>query len=483
MSLLRKLRVLDETTATTTSDPLKNGEAQDPHSWKLRTEFPTIADRKPVEVPDPVILRNLSLLRVPLAARKDASDLLNALNAFPDTGHMAVHLCLVECFVRLKMRATETESLDYFAKPKLPKYEDVKLESPGEISQIDIREQRWRTLLKLSFSRYRTWFASTPKILRHASVYSSNKAANKTLIELTKDYLPPLDVILFWYTHMLSPESYRSDCLEHKNTFLLHLGMPWGALSQAIDRTTFNFSLTKSAAALFRTLSHQDADILSYAAAPPPYNSDSDDSTLSFSIDLVPSVLSDEAAFIKTMHCLLWVRSPALSYTLQSAQRHYKQLWMDELSEKLQHPVSIESRQDIQLAWRTHVMHPDYYALFPDTKALPQSPLLLSSPSLSYHAICFCWAHQLLDSSTGRLLEPSIDELKDDLAYYVALEQARRSGQTLPVRAQTRAEKVRGAEELKKKKAAGVYVSWVDKEKRLGSWTGGTYGSLIGFGI
>ena len=140
------------------------------------------------------------------------------------------------------------------------------------------------------------------------------------VVQLTADYLPPLDVLMVWYAFMLLPPShshrehppysenddnasdpsgpgtphfapasaatsspsydptpYDTACSARPDAFAAaHLCFPWPAIKDVLDLSPSSSSfceyrLPRAAANLFRTLTGQPADVAKYLESPPAY--------------------------------------------------------------------------------------------------------------------------------------------------------------------------------------------------------------------
>ncbi|RYP26071.1 hypothetical protein DL767_008174 [Monosporascus sp. MG133] len=284
-------------------------------------------------VPDPRIFRNAFIPGDPALAVSGGN------LVYPDVGHAAVHLALVECFANLRRSSAWEELPDVDAHP--PPYDDAHSDiqsrahdvEPGDggldgagpaenggsgpsspsttrttWTDDDESQRRWDLLVRLAVTRFGAWWANIDKVLNHAVAYtpssyyqmpssysppysSRSHGSNPGMIQLAPDYLPPLDVLLVWYALILDPDYstrslYNVACRQHASSSplvvsrLQHLCFPWPAIRDVINLRTMRYELPRAAACLFRTLSGQSADVLEYLAAPPAYTQHADGSLL-----------------------------------------------------------------------------------------------------------------------------------------------------------------------------------------------------------
>ena len=342
-------------------------------------------------IPDPAIFRNAF---VPISATgaddngvAPEGDRLT----YPDAGHAAVHLALLECFAGLRRQAglllpadvdghgvlppsydshskssspdvdaadadaasvrlheinsgasTESGSLSSADEEAIDDDEDDDASStpgsPGpDLAQSEEARRRWDLLVRLAVTRFGVWWANIDKVLSHAAAYTPSYYRRPApgqarsggdgeqdlgVVQLTPDYLPPLDVLMVWYAFIILPPShsdrenppysqngdaasvvsglrtphfapasaassspsydptpYDTACSARPGTFAAsHLCFPWPAIKEVLDlspsspsSTTCEYNLPKAAANLFRTLSGQPADVAEYLESPPAY--------------------------------------------------------------------------------------------------------------------------------------------------------------------------------------------------------------------
>ncbi|RYP19171.1 hypothetical protein DL765_003486 [Monosporascus sp. GIB2] len=285
-------------------------------------------DNNTTPIPDPRIFRNAFIPGDPALA------VLGGNLVYPDVGHAAVHLALIECFANLRRSSAWEELPDVDAHP--PSYDDVhsdthsraydkelgdgELDGAGSAETGETRpsspsttrttwadddesQRRWDLLVRLAVTRFGAWMANIDKMLNHAMAYTPSSyyqmpssysppysprshGSNPGMIQLAPDYLPPLDVLMVWYALLLHPDystrsPYNVACRQHASSpsvvsRLQHLCFPWPAIRDVIDLRAMRYELPRAAASLFRTLSGQSADVLEYLAAPPAYTQHAD---------------------------------------------------------------------------------------------------------------------------------------------------------------------------------------------------------------
>ena len=451
----------------------------DPHEWRLPSSYSVSRQSgRQTIIPNPRILSNAFIPNDPTLGTNEAALM------YPDMSHCAVHLALIECFRKLRLSAS---GLDVEVQP-LPVYEE-KTVSARDLGPKRLPEsERWDMLIRLSITRFTAWWMNIDQVFSHATAYT-NHGGDKSVVQLTKDYLPPLDVLLIWYSFMLDHEHYITGCRDREIPKLLELCFPWPAIRDTIDTETMTFKLPRAAENLFSTLSSQSADILTYLEQPPAYL----EATMQpLQVDLFSKV-KDQEAFLDEAHELLWIRAPALKGSLERSSVDYLEFQIQTKPDDIQPGILPFG---IGLLLRTHKLFPIQYELFCrgigagptacstiDSKALLSNQITESSeeeqhtPSTSE---CCCWTCESIrdylpaftydkavptppdtDSQYDLCLLASLSTeqlrwIQDDLGFYRAVEDARKAKMPLPTRPPTAVEKAAEKAEAKKKADAGV---------------------------
>ncbi|KAM0352978.1 hypothetical protein ACHAPU_001862 [Fusarium lateritium] len=456
----------------------------DPHTWKLPTSYSTSQPgAKPTIIPDPKVFSNV--FSIP-SEPEFQSPRLEALLVYPDPSHVAVHLALLECFNNLR---TSAGALDvkvvqppsYNEKPTLP--------SLTQTTELSL-SQRWDFLIKLAVTRFTAWWSNIDMVLNHASVYS-HRAGSHAALQLTKDYLPPLDILLVWYALMLNPVAYDAACNSYQGNVarLKNLCFPWPAIRHVIDLEKMDFVLPSAAQNLFKNLSSQSCDILTYLENPPAYT---DLGKVRFETNLFAEVKKHES-FIHRSHQMLWIRSPALRGSLGRGGSEYLEFHLREPNATEESKVDQEPF-GVQLFWRTHRLFPRQYKAFLSEIGKRQKELIQDSKGASEmmtededstlaDQFCRCWICERIRDDLPEFVHPSssfpssskvpaptpstamqkvlsllspdqMRQIQDDLGFYLAVEDARRRQTPLPTRPPTASEKE--AETISKQKQKEV---------------------------
>ncbi|RMZ83669.1 hypothetical protein DV738_g1018, partial [Chaetothyriales sp. CBS 135597] len=344
-----------------------------PHHWRLPSSYTASSkgDRRTV-IPDPSIFRNalISNPGSPSGAGPDGRPI------YPDISHAAVHLALLECFRNLRHRATELGIKS--RGPELPRYDfNEKRPHPTSTMEEEAESEQWTMLIRLAITRFQTWWTHLDRVFKHAAAYSHH-GGHLGVVQLSKDYMPPLDVLLVWYAFMLEPEEYQRACIECQMPRLAELCFPWPVVRDLIDFDTMTLTITRPAEKLFKNLTQQSADILEYVQAPPAY---AEPSELSSTIDLF-ALVKKQDSFLDLAHNLLWIRSPSLVSSLKRSCDAY-------LAAQSTNDLFFMSPRaipfGIDLMWRTHRLYPAQYSDFRNaisSDTLPPSQFLGTGPGL-----------------------------------------------------------------------------------------------------
>ncbi|KAG5804544.1 hypothetical protein H9Q74_013329 [Fusarium xylarioides] len=441
----------------------------DPHTWTLPSSYkPSQPDGKPTIIPDPRVFSNVFSIPCETEAQS-----IETLLAYPDASHAAVHLALLECFRNLKASAGAL-NIEVIQPPS---YDDTKSPvpaSPSEPTQLP-SSQKWDLLIKLAVTRFTTWWSGIELLLNHASAYSHH-GGSRAALQLTKDYLPPLDILLVWYALMLSPEAYEAACNAQgaNATRLKNLCFPWPAIRDVIDMDKMQLVLPRSAQKLFTNITSQPCDILEYLQSPPAYT---DTGKVRIETDLFSEVKRHEE-IIEESNKILWIRSPALQGSLIRAGLEYLDFHLREPN-AVGGDMVCDQSFGVRLFWRTHRLFPRQYKAFlkeiggmqseetqgQDLKRDAKILFDMDDPSpIQEH--CHCWTCERIRddlpefvytkpssaASSSTSLSPmqkqisslsaeTLLQIQDDLGFCLAVEDARRSGLPLPTRPPTTAEK------------------------------------------
>ncbi|KIH87285.1 alpha-ketoglutarate-dependent sulfonate dioxygenase [Sporothrix brasiliensis 5110] len=134
-----------------------------------------------------------------------------------------------------------------------------------------VREKRWALYVARAVDRYEAWWLQVTRDntrLREADMtvplhpaYSGfvNVDLPKGTLAWTADNLLPLDVWMVLHAHMLNPRAFLEDCIRAGARNVWAAGMPWAAISAAMDPEQGTFSRVTEAAKTAWTATTQRA--------------------------------------------------------------------------------------------------------------------------------------------------------------------------------------------------------------------------------
>ncbi|KAJ5084594.1 hypothetical protein NUU61_009173 [Penicillium alfredii] len=465
----------------------------DAHAWVIAPQLftPARSSEDEIQVPDPRVFLGVAAPPCYFAVvAPSISDILRARLLYPVPSQLAVHLCLVECFLRLReevLGAGNDGQVDRDPPREYGKEREKKTEKEEQEGKTSNQSHlsphhKWDLFVKTAVTRFDRWWLKINNIIQHAKIYTGS-TPSPILTTLSKDYLPPLDVLLVWYSYMLQP-SYARDCEEHEKPNALKLAFPWSSLHGVIDPKTLEYKLPSAAKTLFRTMTSQPADLpwdlpmdsTSTFMSPDPDTDPGKDPVPSltnheYTVDLEWAV-HDQTPFFEETHQYNWLRSPSCTESLERCIERYKQfLFVAGLPEaKSEH---LDPAWDVGLALRTHQLYPRNFQSFvleflggdircirdppplkKEEEALSKNSADAASELFGRHfgtvfRCCFCWACECLRSAVAgnsssssnnnttaafpsSLSDKQTIQIRKTLGLYLAIERARQKGERLP---------------------------------------------------
>ncbi|KAI1344916.1 hypothetical protein F5Y15DRAFT_11985 [Xylariaceae sp. FL0016] len=476
----------------------------DPHAWRLPTSYPPKSSHGETRIPDARIFRNAFIPdKLETGAAAEAENSL----VYPDISHAAVHLALLECFWALRISAggLDVEGRGLLLPPGYRCQEGMEGRSMGRPDEetgarrtgseaetsVPADDHQWDILLRLAITRFGTWWNNLPQVLHHASAYAHH-GGDRAALQLQRDYLPPLDVLLVWWALMQDEDDYAAACRappgKRDSAYRLDgLCFPWPAIRDALDvaASPVTYTLPRAAKNLFVTLSGQEADVLVYVDAPPAYRKSD---ALPFYEEKLFRRMKGCGRFHEKAHRLLWIRGPCLKGSLRRSVGAYLE-WIAARGRETNSDgtrrgagsVDEEGKPSgmsfgVELMWRTHSLFPLQYQLFrsslldtiapstlPDSKTVDRARTSENTSNIGPGEACECWTCERIrddipsfisrppDSSRPPLpssssppssppppspcanplasLTPSeLLSIQDDIGFHRAVEAARRAG-------------------------------------------------------
>ncbi|KAI7318221.1 hypothetical protein KC315_g10135 [Hortaea werneckii] len=329
---------------------------------------------------------------------------------FPTPEETIAHLKLLECFHRLRQTIGSTDGLfgisnSLVTGPGIDATETEQLESLAKVA-----EKRWAIYVSRAVDRFDIWIRNVFADQQMANLDWMEEGGPQAVLyqpqpplDLSKDNLPPLDVLMVWHAYMLNPRAYLEDCLRNGRVRLWQTRFPWKAVDQRIDRETFAYEPGHLAATLFpnnllalglgeeilsrHTRNARTAneslegiqEIINEALEKHKYTrkaggransrtkragtitihrmmSRYEDNPSPFALDLVGAVIR-QGSFIEKMHHIDWLHSPALFGTTKRLVTRYDRfvrIMAD--GQNMAVPTL-----DVDLAWHTHQLSPSGY--------------------------------------------------------------------------------------------------------------------------
>ncbi|KAI1014633.1 hypothetical protein LB503_004108 [Fusarium chuoi] len=432
-----------------------------PYELAVKPEdFPVIPDPSMFNFTTPINVSNEP------SRRRMALDL-----ALPTQAECAAHLEFLETLFILRQKILVSKELDDVMQTKPVR--EHKTGHQGDEKTLkdeklwERRQAKWPKFVELATVRFLAWRDHF------------NKSAQR---EITRDDLPPLDVLMVWHSFLLNPRLFLNTCSKEP---LFSVKFPWKHIHNAIDNTGWAFTLPPAAAANYEEASgfapNLFNDILSWKDLTSPtlvlmsqegfgvsgyrpsiYESPCKEYSQLFreyqselAKQLRDAVIR-QASFVDKMNSFMWLRSPALEGTIRRAITRYQNFCKLLKISK----TTVVPTLDIDLVWHTHQCTAKHYGQamkvltgkfvnHDDTIEKPQLGDGFGETRRLYRVYfgqeyrsCGCWDCQALLTELERAVEDGQDvdmdkitaEVKEDVFYYRAVEWSRRHKTSLPMR-------------------------------------------------
>ncbi|KAL5596321.1 hypothetical protein FOVSG1_010010 [Fusarium oxysporum f. sp. vasinfectum] len=419
-------------------------------------------------IPDPGVFKFSMSKNVnnKLSKRQTAPDL-----ALPTLSECAAHLEFLETLFILRQKILVSKELDDVMQTKPVR--ETKTGTQGDEKTLkdeklwERRQAKWPKFVELATVRFLAW-------REHF-----NKSSER---EVTRDNLPPLDILMVWHSFLLNPRLFSNTCSEEP---LFSVKFPWNHIHNAIDNGEWVFGLPPAAAANYEEASgfapNLFNDILSwkdlahstlvnmsntglggigympviYESPCKEYSQLFRDYDSELAKQLRDAVIR-QASFVDKMNSFMWVRSPALEGTIRRALARYQNFCKLLKISK----TTVVPTLDIDLVWHTHQCTAKHYGQamklltgkfvnHDDTIEKPQLGDGFGETRRLYrvyfgqeYRACGCWDCQALLTELERAMEDGQDvemdritaKVKEDVFYYRAVEWSRRHKTSLPKR-------------------------------------------------
>ncbi|KAI9838829.1 MAG: hypothetical protein M1819_004035 [Sarea resinae] len=170
----------------------------------------------------------------------------------PTVPQCIAHLKLLESFYQLRDEVGRTDGLFGLSDSLAAAVTEDEREREAALAKI--AEKRWAVYVARAADRFeRWWHTSAPSTaagnprnylvqreMNRNSYYDSLPLKGQR-IKYTRDYLPPLDVLMVWHAYMLNPRCFLEDSLRSGKIDFWTTGMPWEIVTESIDNSSFEY--------------------------------------------------------------------------------------------------------------------------------------------------------------------------------------------------------------------------------------------------
>lgn len=184
-------------------------------------------------------------------------------DGFPTSEECTAHLKLIECFYRLRQKIGSSDGL-FGINDKIVTESGIIQGNRTPELLAKLAEKRWAIYVTKAVDRFEAWWSAVlpgSKMARMSSLELEGAKgtlceprASKPPLQLSRDSLPPIDVLMVWHSYQLNPRAYLEDCLRYGKMQLWHTPMPWKAVTDAIDSETFVYAPGAEAEGIYQGL-------------------------------------------------------------------------------------------------------------------------------------------------------------------------------------------------------------------------------------
>ena len=200
-------------------------------------------------------------------------------SAIPSVEETIAHLKTLECFSRLRQSIASTDGLFGIENATIVDIARTSSLASGEGADEllpRLAEKRWAVYITRAVDRFDAWVsAAVPAISKPTMAEIERDGATD---QITKPSyvktamppigllnMPPIDVLMVWHAYMLNPRAYLEDCVRLGRMALWNTRMPWNAIAQCIDPSTFTFQAGAVAEGSFTRLTGRYVSIIKLA--------------------------------------------------------------------------------------------------------------------------------------------------------------------------------------------------------------------------
>lgn len=186
----------------------------------------------------------------------------------PQFNEAIAHLKVLECFYRLKQHIGSTNGLFGIDNAKIVDIARICSLSNGETANDllpKLAEKRWAIYVSRAVDRFHAWvsaIAPSEHLPTIAEIERDGPAGLITHPSYVKDKMapieranmPPVDVLMVWHAYVLNPRAYLEDCIRLGRMDLWHTRMPWNAVAECVNASSFAFEAGAAAEGSFTRL-------------------------------------------------------------------------------------------------------------------------------------------------------------------------------------------------------------------------------------
>jgi len=157
------------------------------------------------------------------------------------------HLKLLEAIHQLREEAANRDGLFGISSPQSSESEE------GAQKSLRVCEKRWAIYVNRAVDRFTRWYEAcvpatvgsgpcggklTQDVLTtQEGIQDIAEAGQPIAMLMTKDRMPPLDVLMVWHAYLLNPRCFFEDCFRYGKMDFYATGLPWSAIDQCINKS------------------------------------------------------------------------------------------------------------------------------------------------------------------------------------------------------------------------------------------------------
>jgi hypothetical protein len=174
----------------------------------------------------------------------------------PQVNETIAHLKTLECFYRLKQNIASADGIFGIDNAKI-----VDIARTSSLANGDgadeflprLGEKRWAIYVSRAVDRFHAWISTAVPAAPIPTIAELEESGRNDQILMEASYvrhrmppidrsnMPPVDVLMVWHAYMLNPRAYLEDCVRLGRMALWYTKMPWSAVAECINPSTFAF--------------------------------------------------------------------------------------------------------------------------------------------------------------------------------------------------------------------------------------------------